>query len=43
VTLALREFIQRRRSADITALFDSIDYDEAYHYKALRNSREGTR
>ncbi|HON78703.1 MAG TPA: type II toxin-antitoxin system VapB family antitoxin [Spirochaetota bacterium] len=37
VTLALKEFIQRRKQQEIIELFGTIDYDENYDYKKSRN------
>jgi len=36
VNQSLREFIQRRKSADILSLFGTVAYDEDYDYKAAR-------
>ena len=36
VNLALEEFIQKRKAADIVTLFGKIDYDEDYDYKKAR-------
>ncbi|MCL1830258.1 MAG: type II toxin-antitoxin system VapB family antitoxin [Oscillospiraceae bacterium] len=36
VNLALKEFIQRRKSADILSLFGTIEYDTDYDYKEAR-------
>jgi Arc/MetJ family transcription regulator len=36
VTLALKEFISRRKQEKITDLFGSIEYDPDYDYKKLR-------
>ena len=36
VTVALREYIQRRRQARIVDLFGTIPYDQDYDYKAER-------
>ena len=36
VNLALKEFIQRRKSADILSLFGTIEYDAGYDYKEAR-------
>ena len=40
VNLALTEFIQRRRNADIMSLFGTIVYDEDYDYKKARQSEQ---
>lgn len=37
VNAALEEFIQRRRSEDVIRLFGTIEYDENYDYKTMRN------
>ena len=39
VNLALTEFIQRRRNADILSLFGTIVYDEDYDYKIVRQRK----
>ena len=36
VNLALREFIERRKNADILSLFGTIEYDSDYDYKKAR-------
>ena len=36
VNLALKEFIQRRKNAEILALFGTIEYDTDYDYKKSR-------
>ena len=36
VNLALKEFIQRRKNADILSLFGTIEYDDDYDYKEAR-------
>lgn len=36
VNLALKEFIQRRKAADILPLFGTVDYDGDYDYKEAR-------
>jgi len=36
VNLALKEFIQRRKIADILELFGTIEYDADYDYKKAR-------
>ena len=40
VNLALKEFIQRRKSADILSLFGTVNYDSDYDYKELRRRGE---
>jgi len=37
VNAALEEFIRRRRSEDVIGLFGTVDYDEQYDYKELRD------
>lgn len=37
VTLALKEFISRRKQKKIAELFGLIDYDEKYDYKKMRS------
>ncbi len=37
VTLALKEFIAKRKQFKILELAGSIEYDEKYDYKAMRN------
>ena len=39
VTLALQEFIQRRKQLEIISLFGTVDYDSDYDYKAERMRR----
>jgi Arc/MetJ family transcription regulator len=39
VTVALREFIDRRRQAKVTSLFSTVDFDPTYDYKAQRRRR----
>ena len=36
VNLALEEFIQKRKAADILALFGKVEYDPDYNYKKVR-------
>lgn len=36
VTIALSEYIQRRKQQEILSLFAMIDYDPAYDYKQQR-------
>ena len=36
VNLALAEFVQRRRNADILSLFGTVVYDDEYDYKTAR-------
>ena len=39
VNQSLKEFIQRRKSAEILSLFGTIDYDKDYDYKAARDRK----
>lgn len=39
VTVALDEYIRRRKQQAILSLFGSIDYDEKYDYKRERRSK----
>ena len=39
VTEALKEYIQRRKQLQVTALFGKIDYAPGYDSKALRNRK----
>ncbi|TCK59382.1 type II toxin-antitoxin system VapB family antitoxin [Seleniivibrio woodruffii] len=39
VNTALKEFILKRKQEEILPLFGTIDYDEDYDYKALRNRK----
>jgi len=36
VNLALKEFIERRKNAEILSLFGTIEYDADYDYKKAR-------
>ncbi len=36
VNAALREYVQWRRQQEIIKLFGTVEYDEAYDYKAAR-------
>ncbi len=36
VTAALEEYIKRREQLRILSLFDTVDYDPKFDYKALR-------
>ena len=40
VNLALKEFIQRRKNADILSLFGTIEYDADYDYKKARQREQ---
>ncbi|HPY89057.1 MAG TPA: type II toxin-antitoxin system VapB family antitoxin [Spirochaetota bacterium] len=37
VNSALKEFIEKRKQEGIIDLFNSIEYDEKYNYKIIRN------
>jgi hypothetical protein len=39
VTVALQELIRRHEVKKVVEMFDTIDYDEGYDYKALRRAR----
>ena len=39
VTIALHEYIQRRKQQEIVSLFGGIDYDPAYDYKEQRKRK----
>lgn len=39
VNLALREFVQRRKQEEILGLFGTIEYEEDYDYKEMRNRK----
>ncbi len=39
VTEALKEYIQRRKQAQVTSLFGKIDFDPDYDYKASRRKK----
>ncbi|MES2995233.1 MAG: type II toxin-antitoxin system VapB family antitoxin [Verrucomicrobiota bacterium] len=34
---ALREYVRRRKQAEIVSLFGQIDYEVDYHYKTARS------
>ena len=40
VNQALREFIQRRKSAEIIELFGTVEYVSGYNHKDARRSRQ---
>jgi len=40
VNLALKEFIQRRKSSDVLSLFGTIEYDADYDYKEARRREQ---
>lgn len=37
VTLALREFVERRTQANLTEFFGLVEWDQDYDYKAARS------
>lgn len=37
VNLALKEFVQRRTQGEIIDLFGSVEYDDDYDYKKMRD------
>jgi len=39
IEAALREYVERRKQAEIIGIFGQIDYDESYDYKTLRKQR----
>jgi len=39
VNTALKEFIQKRKQLEILDIFSSVDYDNDYDYKELRNRK----
>ena len=39
VNLALEEFIKRRKMEDVISMFNSVEYNEKYNYKKLRNRK----
>jgi Arc/MetJ family transcription regulator len=39
VNAALAEYVQRRNQLGIIELFGTVDYDDAYDYKAQRKKR----
>ena len=39
VTEALREYIARRRQAQVTRLFGTVEYERGYNYKKQRRRR----
>ena len=39
VNAAIKEYIARKKRAEIKELFGSIDYDPEYDYKQLRQAR----
>ncbi|HEY9720575.1 MAG TPA: type II toxin-antitoxin system VapB family antitoxin [Oscillatoriaceae cyanobacterium] len=43
VNAALAEFIQHRKQRDVAKLFGTVDFDDAFDYKANRSRRGGSR
>ena len=41
IEAALREYVERRKQAELIGLFGQIDYAPDYDYKALRKRRRG--
>ena len=39
INLALEEFIEKRAGEGVTSLFNTVEYDENYDYKKLRDRR----
>jgi hypothetical protein len=39
INLALEEFIKRRKGENVIAAFNTVEYDENYNYKELREKR----
>ena len=39
VNKALKEFIMRRKTADIISLFGKVEYDHSYNYKKARQRK----
>jgi Arc/MetJ family transcription regulator len=39
VNTALKEFIQKRKQAEIAELFGIVEYDQDYDYKSLRTRK----
>jgi hypothetical protein len=37
VTLALREFVERRTQAEVVGFFGLLEWDDGYDYKAARH------
>jgi Arc/MetJ family transcription regulator len=40
VNIALKEFIQRRKNADILSMFGKVEYDSDYDYKESRRRNQ---
>jgi len=39
INLALEEFIKRRTGENVISVFNTVEYDENYNYKKLREKR----
>jgi len=39
VTVALKEYVARRKQSEMIELFGKIEYDASYDYKAMRNRK----
>jgi len=39
INLALEEFIKRRKGEDVISAFNTVEYDDNYDYKKLRDKR----
>ena len=39
VNQALKEFVQKRKAAEVLSLFGTVEYDNDYNYKKLRNRK----
>ena len=40
VNLALKEFIQKRKNAEVLSLFGKVEYDDDYDYKEVRRREQ---
>jgi len=39
INLALEEFIKKRKGENVISAFNTVEYDENYNYKELREKR----
>ena len=39
INLALEEFIKKRKAENLISVFNTVEYDENYNYKELREKR----
>jgi hypothetical protein len=39
VSIALEEFIRKRKSEELISMFHTVDYDSNYNYKELRKRK----